>query len=96
MYLNAHGARRVISRSHLVQAQHFSRRVVEFVMVDLDVGQRCVELHVDVALPRRELECRHGGGASGVFPKGGSLVAEEYERTEDDMSGEIRGCTPEA
>jgi hypothetical protein len=60
VYLDAHGARRVISRSHLVQPQHFSRRVVEFIMVDFDMGKRCIELDVNVALPRRKLECRHG------------------------------------
>lgn len=29
-------------------------------MVDLDVCKRRVELHIDVALPGRELERRHG------------------------------------
>lgn len=31
-------------------------------MVDLDMRKRCVKLHIDVALPGRELEGRHGGG----------------------------------
>jgi hypothetical protein len=37
VYLDAHRARRVLARSHLVQAEHFARRVVELVMVDLDI-----------------------------------------------------------
>jgi hypothetical protein len=35
-------------------------------MVDLDVCKRCIKLDVDVALPRRELEGRHGEGRGGV------------------------------
>lgn len=61
MDLDAHGARGVLSRANLVQAQHFARRVVELVMVDFDMGEGGVELDIDVAHPRRELEGRHGG-----------------------------------
>lgn len=64
MDLDAHGARGVVARPGLVQAEDFAGRVVELVMVDLDVRQRCVELHVDVALPGRELERRHGEGGA--------------------------------
>ena len=39
-------------------------------MVDLDVGKRRVELYIDVALPGRKLERRHGGGEVG-FGRGG-------------------------
>jgi hypothetical protein len=56
----------MVSRSHLVQSEHFSRGIVEFIMVDLDVCKRCIKLDVDVALPRRELEGRHGEGRGGV------------------------------
>jgi hypothetical protein len=50
----------MLSGSHLIQTKHLSRRVVELVMVDFDVCEGCIELHVDVALPRRELEGSHG------------------------------------
>jgi hypothetical protein len=60
----------MISRSHLIQTEYFSRRIVEFIMVDLNMCKRCIELNVDVALPRREFEGRHGecrGGVSRCF-----------------------------
>jgi hypothetical protein len=50
----------MLSGSHLIQTKHLSRRVVELVMIDFDVCEGCIELHVDVALPRRELEGSHG------------------------------------
>lgn len=61
VYLDAHGARGVLARADLVQAEHLAGRVVELVMVDLDVGQGGVELDVDVAHPGRKLERGHGG-----------------------------------
>ena len=67
MDLDAHRARRVFGWAHFVQAQDFARRVVELVMVDLDVREGCIELHVDVALPGSELEGRHSGGAWAGF-----------------------------
>ena len=63
----------MVPRTSLVQSQYLPRRVVEFVMVDLDVGKRRVELHIDVALPGRKLERRHGGGGGA----GGVLVEED-------------------
>lgn len=65
MYLNAHRPRSVISRSHLVHTEHLPRRVVELVMVDLDVCECCIELDIDVALPWRKLEGGHGVGRAG-------------------------------
>lgn len=51
----------MISGPHFIQSEHLASRVVELVMVDLNVCKRCVELYVDVALPGRKLEGRHGG-----------------------------------
>lgn len=51
----------MVARASLVQSEHLARRVVELVMVDLDVCERSVELHIDIALPGCELERRHGG-----------------------------------
>jgi len=59
MYLDAHGARRVLAGAHLVQTEDLARRVVELIMVDLDVCEGGVELHVNVTQPGRELERRH-------------------------------------
>jgi hypothetical protein len=64
----------MLSGAHLVQTEHLARRVVELVMVDFDVCERCVELYVDVALPGRELEGCHGEGAGGVY---GCLLVRE-------------------
>jgi len=61
MYLAADGPRLVLSAPHLIQAQDLARRVVELVVVDLDVRKGSVELHIDVALPRSEAQVRHGG-----------------------------------
>lgn len=49
----------MVTRSHIVQAEHLSRGVVELVMVDFDVGKRSVELHVHIALPRGVFYSRH-------------------------------------
>ena len=57
----------MVAGPSLVQSEHLTRGVVELVMVDLDVRKRCIELHVDVALPGRELERRHSGGAWAGF-----------------------------
>jgi hypothetical protein len=51
----------VIAGANLVQAEDLAGRVVELVMVDLDMGEGGVELDVDVALPGRESERGHGG-----------------------------------
>lgn len=51
----------MISWLHLVQPQYFSSGIVEFVMVYLDVCERCVELNIYIALPRRKLESCHSG-----------------------------------
>jgi hypothetical protein len=67
VYLNAHGARLVLSGAHLVQTEHLARGVVELVMVDLDVCECCIELYVDVALPRRKLEGSHGERVAGCL-----------------------------
>lgn len=60
MYLDAHGARRVLVWADFVQPQDLARRVVELVVVNLYVGEGGVELHVDIADPGRELEGGHG------------------------------------
>lgn len=56
----------MVAGAHFVQAEHLAGRVVELVMVDFDVGERGVELDVDVALPRRKLEGCHGGRVGGI------------------------------
>jgi hypothetical protein len=73
----------MVPRTSLVQSKHLARRVVEFVMVDLDVGERGVELHIDVALPRRKLERRHDGEGSCGAWAGFYLVEEEEEEEEE-------------
>lgn len=60
LYLHATRSRRVVARQNVVQAEHLTRGVVEFIMVDLDMGERGVELDVHVALPGRVLDCGHG------------------------------------
>jgi hypothetical protein len=52
--------RSVVVGSHLIQAVHFARRVIEFIMVDFDMCERSVELHIDIALPWSEAYGRHG------------------------------------
>ena len=61
VYLDAHGPRGMLARSNFVQAKHFARRVVELVMVDLDIREGGIELYVDITQPGRELEGRHVG-----------------------------------
>jgi hypothetical protein len=45
-------------------------------MVDLDVGKRRVELYIDVALPGRKLERRHGGGEVGFVEEEVTIATE--------------------
>ena len=59
MYLYASRTRRVVARAHVVKTEQLTRRVVELVVIDLDVGQSGIELHVDIALPGRKLDSRH-------------------------------------
>ena len=60
----------MVARAHLVQTKHFTGRVVEFVVVDLDVGEGGVELDVDIALPGGESEGGHDAVRGVVEPEG--------------------------
>lgn len=57
----------MVAGTSLVQPEDLACGIVELVMVDLDVREGCIELHVDVALPGSELEGRHSGGAWAGF-----------------------------
>ncbi len=59
MYLYTHRARRMVARSHLVQTKHLASRIVELIMVDLDMCESSIELDIYIALPGRKLESRH-------------------------------------
>ena len=59
MDLDPVGTSWCVAGPNFVQAEHLACRVIELVVVDLNVGKSGVELHVYVALPGRELESRH-------------------------------------
>jgi hypothetical protein len=49
----------MVGSAYIIKTQQLARRVVELVMVDLDVRQSSVELDIHVALPGRKLYGRH-------------------------------------
>ena len=80
MYLAADGTRLVLPAANLVQAQDFARRVVELVVIDLDMGECSIKLHIDVALPGGKAQVGHSDVQRAVFVCEGC------------MRGDVAGC----
>lgn len=74
MYLAADGSGLVIACPHLIQAQHLARRVVQLVMVDLDMRERSIELHINITLPGGESHVRHNEVGVAVYRRGNPMT----------------------